>query len=159
VEAPKDGYRAGALAVLTRPNWDDPEEGMARFLNLPGVRDVAQDGAFMVMHRLPGSPTYAVISAKTHEFPPGTTFDAAGAQKAFDEVAASPRAVLLGPARALTWGGRPAVEGAVKSPLGVVHHMILPTEGLAALDVIFVAPEADYHRYLAEACELVAVVK
>jgi hypothetical protein len=158
IDPPKGAYRAGPWVLMKRPNWEDPEEGLARFLNLPGVRDIPQEGAEMYVHRLSGTAAFGVLSAKVHEFPEGTTFDAAGAQKAFDDVAANPRAILIG-AKAITWGGRPAVEGTVKSPAGVVHHLILPTEGRRALDVIFVAPEGHYHRYLAEACQAAAAAK
>jgi hypothetical protein len=161
---PPSAYRAGRWAVLKLPHWTDPPDESSRFLNVPGVRDVARaaDEAFMVRRRLPDDH-YMVLTAKTHEFPAGTTFDAAGRQKAFDEVAANPHAMFLG-AKAITWGGRPAVEGMVSAVYSGtanmrVHHIILPIEGTTALVVTYVGTEDQFAAFFAEACDAVVAVK
>jgi len=162
--APKDAFRIGPTWARRGPHWEDPPDDSARFLNVPGVRDLARradDGAWLVRHQIPGG-RYLVLTAKAHAFPPGAGFDAATAQKAFDEVAANPRTALIG-ARARAWGGRPAVEGVVSTPYPegnvVIHHMIVQTDGQNGAVMTFIAPESQYHRYLSEACAALVVAK
>ncbi len=161
---PANAYRGGRWAVLALPHWQEPPDDSQRFVNVPGIRDIARaaDQAFMVRRRLPDDH-YVVLTAKVHDFPAGTTFDEAGKQKAFDEVAANPHAAFLG-AKVVQWGGQPAIEGAVKAvykggPDVVVHHLILPIEGSKALVVTFFGRDDNYGRFLAEACDSVVAVK
>jgi hypothetical protein len=171
-DASPGDYRAGPWAVRKLPHWQDPPDESARFINVPGVRDVARsaDQAFMVRRRLP-TDHYMVLTAKVHEFPPGTTFDEQGRRHAFDDVGASPHALLYG-TRAITWAGRPAVEGTVAAvypagPKVVVHHLILPFEdakaeakaGPKALVVTYLGTEDHFHRFFAEACDAAVAVK
>ena len=163
-EPPAGAYHFAPWAVEKLVNWEDPPDESSRFLHLPGVRDLARssDQAWMVRHRIPNEK-FVVLTAKTHEFPPGTTFDEKGRRQAFDEVAASPHAMLLG-VRSITWGGRPAVEGAVAAVPDIgertlVHHLILPLQGTTALVVTYLGYESQFHRYFAEACDAVSAAK
>ncbi len=162
VAPPAGAFRVGGTWARKGPHWEDPPDESARFINIPGVRDLARrsdDNAWLVRHKIPGD-RYVVLTAKAHAFPPGTTFDAAGAQKAFDDVAANPHTALVG-ARYRTWAGKPAVEGVVRTPYPdgnvVVHHLIIPTEGVNGMVMTYIAPEAQYHRFLGEACDALVV--
>lgn len=163
-DPPASSYHFAPWAVEKLPHWEEPTDESSRFINVAGVRDIARaaDQAWMVRHRIPDDK-FVVLTAKTHQFPPGTTFDEKGKQKAFDEVGASPHAMLLG-VRAITWGGRPAVEGAVAAvpesgERTLVHHLILPLEGENALVVTYLGFESQFHRYFAEACDAVSAAK
>jgi hypothetical protein len=159
-------FHVGPVVASKLPNWDDPPDESARFLVVPGVNDTArsvEDGAWMVRHKIPNSERMLVLTAKPHHFPDGSTFDAAGMRKVFDEVAANPRTALIG-TRALTWGGRPAVEGTVSTPYPdgtnlVVHHLIVQSEKTDAMVMTYVAPDPWFHKYLGEACAAVTVAK
>jgi hypothetical protein len=164
IDPPAGALRVGPVLLREIPHWVNPPEGASRRLLMPGVNEIsmASPEVRLLHHLLPGSDQYGVLQAKVHEFPGGSTFDAPGARAIFDVVAANPTVLLL-ETRALTWAGRPAVEGAIAVPFAgrrtLVHHLIVQTEGTRGLVVTFVAPEDQYHRYLAETCDAVAAVK
>ncbi|MSP62994.1 MAG: hypothetical protein EXR72_22190 [Myxococcales bacterium] len=162
-EAAAGAYRYGPWVVRKSVHWEDPPDDSARFINVPGVRDIRReaDVAFLARRLLPDG-RYAVLTAKPMEFPDAVRFDDdKGAQLAFDEVAANPNAMLFGVKR-ITWAGRPAIEGGVAGvyPNGTrtfVHHLILPTEAHKALVVTYLADEAEFPRFFAEACDAVTL--